>query len=262
VKVVNTILWDEKREFEGDGFDVEYSCVRNGFAGEGNIDDDPLFVDVDKPKGNVDCFGTENDGLMLKKGSPCIDRGTDMKIETDIAKTSRPLGKEVDMGAYEISVPPNIPQVGFGILNLDGEFIVGNGIGEIAVKVDSKNDLYKLLYGRSALTLRFYHPKNSNSDGIDSGDVYIFFQKDNQIVSGQRLVVRFYRQGVDDNNSNYIYTTRKFVNGKFIGKPIFLVAETDTNKIKALEDNNRYHILPVVIGEVKLKAQIYTQQFK
>ena len=263
VKIVNTILWNENKELVGNGFGVSFSCVKGGFAGEGNIDDDPLFVDIENPKGEDGYFGTDDDGLMLKRNSPCIDAGKDVEIKDDLAETPRPLGTEVDIGAYEISIPPDMPQVGFGILNLDGVFITGEGIGDFAVQASSKRDLYKLLFSRSALTLRFYHPRNRDSHGIDSGYTHVFFEKNNSVVGGQKLQIKFYRHGVDANNSNYIYTTRKFDarNRRFIGKPIFLVAETDTAKLRLLRDE-RYHILPVDTGAVRLRTEIFTRQFR
>jgi parallel beta-helix repeat protein len=64
--VLNCILWDDSpEEIYSEGGDpvVVYSDVQGGWAGEGNIDDDPLFVDP------------ENNDFGLLPDSPCIDAG-------------------------------------------------------------------------------------------------------------------------------------------------------------------------------------------
>jgi hypothetical protein len=262
VKVVNTILWDEKREFEGDGFDVEYSCVRNGFAGEGNIDDDPLFVDVDKPKGEDGIWGSYDDGLILQQKSPCIDAGKDdINVDLDITNIERPLNNGFDMGAYEIPVLLNgETMLDFGILNFNNEFIIGAGIGDFALDVSSKRDLYKRLHGRSALTIRIYARKDKHVNGINSAEVQVLFQKDGKNISNTEKI-RFYRNG--QNNSYYIFTSRKFdtKNSRFEGKPVFLIADTSKQKINMLKDTN-YYILPVLIDEkMMFKSVVDINQF-
>ncbi len=71
---------------------ITYSCVTGGFAGEGNIDADPLFV---APTAGD---GTGYNGLTaswwLQEGSPCIDTGNPDAIYNDIDGTRN------DMGAY------------------------------------------------------------------------------------------------------------------------------------------------------------------
>jgi hypothetical protein len=54
----------------GDGFfvDVSHSNVQGGWAGEGNIDSDPLFADPD------------NGDFRLLSGSPCIDAGSNVAV--------------------------------------------------------------------------------------------------------------------------------------------------------------------------------------
>ena len=75
---------------------ITYSCVEGSYVGEGNVDEDPLFVG-EIPHGS----------LQLQAGSPCIDAGTDAGApDTDLAGRSRPLGVRTDMGAYEGAVEP------------------------------------------------------------------------------------------------------------------------------------------------------------
>ncbi len=73
---------------------ITYSNVVGGYAGEGNIDSNPLFANL--LAGDV----------RLREGSPCIDAGTDSGAPTeDIAGNGRPQGVRTDMGAYEGFLP-------------------------------------------------------------------------------------------------------------------------------------------------------------
>lgn len=93
---------------------VSYSDVQGGYAGAGNIDLDPKFID---PDGADDVLGTVDDNLRLSAGAPCIDAGSNAAVpaglDTDIGGRSRfsddPFTDDtgegtapiVDMGAYE-----------------------------------------------------------------------------------------------------------------------------------------------------------------
>ncbi|MCK5052003.1 MAG: T9SS type A sorting domain-containing protein [Candidatus Cloacimonetes bacterium] len=72
--------------------EITYSCVTGGFAGEGNIDEDPLFV------APTEGDGTDYNGLIaswwLQAGSPCIDAGNPDAMYNDTDGTRN------DMGAY------------------------------------------------------------------------------------------------------------------------------------------------------------------
>ncbi|UCD73891.1 MAG: hypothetical protein JSV91_08835 [Phycisphaerales bacterium] len=110
--------------------DITYSCVQGGWAGEGNIDADPLFI----AEGRWDDNGTPNDpdddfwldGVYeLMPGSPCIDAGNNEEvpeeITTDYAGNPRFVDDPdtvdtgfgpppiVDMGAYEFQVGDPCP---------------------------------------------------------------------------------------------------------------------------------------------------------
>lgn len=72
--VTNSILWgnicsagpSEVYNWHESNAVIRYSCVEGGYPGEGNIDADPMFVDV------------ENKDYRLAPGSPCIDSGAGM----------------------------------------------------------------------------------------------------------------------------------------------------------------------------------------
>ena len=90
--ITNTILWNDSPDeivYEGGGFiTVTYSDIQGGWEGEGNIDDNPLFVDPD--------LGD----FHLQAGSPCIDAGTPEGAPPDDIE-GNPRDKFPDMGAYE-----------------------------------------------------------------------------------------------------------------------------------------------------------------
>ncbi len=87
---------------------VRYSDIEGGFAGEGNIDADPLFVDP------------ENGDFRLSPGSPCIDAGDnkgwgfcDLDLDGRFRRFDDPNTRDtglgdppiIDMGAYEFGSP-------------------------------------------------------------------------------------------------------------------------------------------------------------
>jgi probable HAF family extracellular repeat protein len=96
----------------GDGWDANL-----GTDGGGNIDADPCFVDIDDPNGPDNIFGTQDDGLQLQVGSPCIDAADgNAALTTDIlgrgridvnevANTGTGKPNYVDIGAYEYRYP-------------------------------------------------------------------------------------------------------------------------------------------------------------
>ena len=91
----NCILWNSEEEFTiyGDAtIQVTYSIIRGGFSGTGNIDSNPLFIDIN------------NNDYHLSDYSPCIGTGTGVGAPTiDLDRNSRPnpTGSNPDIGAYE-----------------------------------------------------------------------------------------------------------------------------------------------------------------
>ncbi|MHC1744626.1 MAG: MopE-related protein [Syntrophobacteraceae bacterium] len=97
-RVVNSIFWSNTPdELYGVAALVSYSNIQGGYAGIGNTDGDPRFIDP-----------LSTDVMLrdyrLSGGSPCINAGDNNAagIETtDLNGNARLVGGTVDMGAYE-----------------------------------------------------------------------------------------------------------------------------------------------------------------
>jgi hypothetical protein len=105
--ITNCIVWGNSSGslwYPSPGNNVIYSCIQDGYYGEGNIDSDPCFVD------------DTNDNYHLSPNSRCIDAGDPDLIsdpnETDIDGEPRILDGDfngtviVDMGADEFYWSP------------------------------------------------------------------------------------------------------------------------------------------------------------
>ena len=110
--LINSIIWNNTPHQIYITFSlplINYSNISDGnWVGEGNINDDPLFVDS----------GTGD--YTLQEGSPCIDAGTPFFVwEGDTLVNLEPdeyVGSAPDMGAYEyvgetfVNEPDELPQ--------------------------------------------------------------------------------------------------------------------------------------------------------
>ena len=89
----NSIMWGNALNLQADPpcptcFTVTYSNIEGGFTGEGNINQDPLFVD------------SAGNDFRLKPSSPCVNTGTPTGApDIDISGIVR--DEYPDMGAYE-----------------------------------------------------------------------------------------------------------------------------------------------------------------
>ncbi|MCL1909830.1 MAG: DUF5123 domain-containing protein [Kiritimatiellaeota bacterium] len=100
--VNNCVLWDNFRldEITTDNYNggsINNSCSTFPTLANGNINDDPLFVDA------------ENGDFRLKLNSPCVNAGNNSYAPAglpDLDGTQRILGGTVDMGAYESIIMP------------------------------------------------------------------------------------------------------------------------------------------------------------
>ena len=84
---------------------ASYSNIQGGFAGTGNINANPLFVNRDDPDGPDNRWATADDGFNLFGCSPSKNTGTNTNAPTnDILGTARPQESTVDMGAFETTL--------------------------------------------------------------------------------------------------------------------------------------------------------------
>ncbi|GAG18748.1 unnamed protein product, partial [marine sediment metagenome] len=103
--VINSIVWGHDGEdFGGHGYQATYSDIEMCLPGEGNICEDPHFVDP------------ANGDYHLQPDSPCIDAGTNEDApEIDFEGDPRPFDGDsdgvavVDMGADEWLPPEPTP---------------------------------------------------------------------------------------------------------------------------------------------------------
>ncbi len=105
VTLFNCIIWDGGNGIDNSApstMNIFYSNIQGGWSGEGNIDENPLFVDILGPD-NIP--GTEDDNLRLSLSSPCIDSGDPGYVpepnETDLDGNRRIIRGRIDMGTYE-----------------------------------------------------------------------------------------------------------------------------------------------------------------
>jgi len=101
--VENCIIWGNSANVNynevntsSDSFvSITYSCINGGYAGNGNIDKIPLFMDF------------ANGSYNLSSSSPCVDTGKTNDLGEDIEGNIRPFpfNGSHDMGAYEYLCP-------------------------------------------------------------------------------------------------------------------------------------------------------------
>ena len=151
---------------------ISFSCIEHDLVwpGEGNIEEDPLFLqpghwdDNGCPFFPEDAVWIEGD-YHLQDASPCIDTGMLAGgPTTDIEGNGRPCGAGVDIGAYEMGeCPPDDSRFLRGDSNSDGN-------------LDVADPVYTLLYiFRDGKTPSCLDTADANDDGaIDVADaVYV-----------------------------------------------------------------------------------------
>jgi hypothetical protein len=102
--LTNCILWSNTSgSFDGQTAPiVTFSNVEGGFAGAGNINSNPMFVDPNGADGDPSTW--EDNDYHLSPGSPCLNAGNNNALELpgmDLASGPRILNGIVDMGPYE-----------------------------------------------------------------------------------------------------------------------------------------------------------------
>ncbi len=97
LRLYNCIVWNNSISTSALAT-VEYCDVQGGWSGTGNLNIDPLFMDLSNPDFNLRNY-------RLQPGSPCINTGSNglvpAGITTDRDGNPRIINLIVDMGAYE-----------------------------------------------------------------------------------------------------------------------------------------------------------------
>ncbi len=131
VSVTSCILWSNTASSTGQQIyglaTVTYSDVQGGWAGEGNIDADPLFADADG---------------RLSPTSPCINAGDNsvVLVATELDGNLRIAGPRVDMGAFEVQPTKLILDLIYEIIELDLESGIENSLLAKLDTVQKAND--------------------------------------------------------------------------------------------------------------------------
>jgi len=172
VTMANCILWDGGDEIWADDnslFSLSWSDIQGGYAGQHNINRNPLFADAD---GADNITGNIDDDLHLLAGSPCLDAGSNLLVPADaadldgdgnleeripIAADGKPRFVDdacsadtgagdppnypavVDMGAFEYEPPADCDGDGIlneqdncpGAANVGQEDVDGDGFGDV-----------------------------------------------------------------------------------------------------------------------------------
>jgi hypothetical protein len=104
--MVNSIVWGNNNQIEGtEDTNIRFSIIQGGgFPGEGNLDQDPAFLNAI----NADSAPTQAGDFRLSLNSPAIDAGTLDTIglaipDFDLDGNPRFLDR-IDIGAYENSI--------------------------------------------------------------------------------------------------------------------------------------------------------------
>jgi len=109
--VINCVFWGNGNYgISGTSVDATYSDIEGGWPGEGNIDEEPCFVDLgywdsnDTPQDPRDDVWIDGDYHLLPD-SPCINAGDPNQLydpnEIDLDGKPRVIGCRIDMGAFE-----------------------------------------------------------------------------------------------------------------------------------------------------------------
>ncbi len=156
--IVNSIFWGNRKTgnvissvsyggSESELFNsATYSDIERSsgvYAGIGNINQDPLFVNAADPDGADNVFGTADDGLALQNNSPARNTGTATNAPTtDILGNNR-VGNP-DMGAYENIAPPG-PTA--SVLSVNGSSTICRGnSANLIVTITGGTSPYTVVY--------------------------------------------------------------------------------------------------------------------
>lgn len=162
--LINSILWantpDQIADRDTSTANISFSIIQGGFAGEDNIDADPLFVDP------------VNRNFHLLGDSPGISAGTlDGAPDHDIDGVSRPQGPVPDIGAFEQGPDSDldgIPDFIEGQDDPDGDTIPNDQ--DTDSDGDSISDLNEGAVDSDSDGVADYLDLDSDDDGITDAD--------------------------------------------------------------------------------------------
>jgi len=189
--LTNCIMWNDSPEeiyIESGSVTATYSDIQGGWAGTGNINEDPLFV------------GTGDHPFMLQDLSPCVNAGipdtTGLNLpEFDLAGNPRVYGGRIDMGAYEnqnvvVSTDENlIPLVTKLNQNYPNPFNPSTTIS-FSLNTENAEDTELVIYNIKGQKIKQYSILN-----IQSSIVWDGTDENNHPVSSG---IYFYKLIVDD----------------------------------------------------------------
>ncbi|MDR0305336.1 MAG: hypothetical protein LBI42_00710, partial [Chitinispirillales bacterium] len=211
VTIINSILWNNagKQEISGDAAYVNYTCITGGYAGTGNISQNPIFVNTNSPEGNDGLYGTNDDGLQLSGNSPCISAGAESNIEFDIRLMPRPQGDVIDLGAYEYYDFAN-NSVFFGIINNKGDFVEKYGFPDVLPCIFDVKDIPYFAKSKIGRIMRVKVPKNKYTRNRTNGYLYARWKEEDGRYLEQSSNVRMNMVKVgEDHNTLYFQSVKR-----------------------------------------------------
>ena len=125
IEMINSIVWDNITPDIAANQTITFSCIEGGYAGAGNIDEDPLFVDSD------------NGDFTLDWDSPCLDTG-------DPDSPEDPDETRADMGALYLQQAEG-PRIVIDPQRLDFEEVIVDSSAELMLLITNR--------GRGDLTI-------------------------------------------------------------------------------------------------------------
>lgn len=197
--ICNNIFWGNSSAANGQEIDyiqtttptITYSVIEGGWAGEGNIDSDPMFVDP------------ANGDFNLLAGSPCINAGDpDGPLDPD--------GTTADIGAYYYSDPldvddgedaPGLPRFYVLSQNYPNPFNPVTTIEyDIPRRTSVRIDIYNTLGQRvrtlvdreesAGLYSITWDGSNSSGEAVPTGIYFYRFQTDDHVETRKMLLLK------------------------------------------------------------------------
>jgi hypothetical protein len=239
VRIINSILWNDGRELEGDGFDVSFSVVRGGFAGEGNIDEDPMFVNANNPKGSDGMWGTLDDGLIIKENKRVVYQDVEMDMLQRYRNRNTPT-----IGAYEF-LPRQANTAVFGRMN-DGAFFEAGDITYL-YKIVHQKEVYWYSRSRLARVIRMYVENNKHTRGKQQIEITFNSLDENGRVINRGIKMQIHRVNEENPNGLLVFQTLSsdYSKGKqvlFVGTPEWHGWQNDWAYIIQVNDPFSYRI--------------------